>query len=167
MNVRTLNVDLTKQESSKEIIFEKISKPWFIPESTNLLEQLVAFKKRKEHLAFVVDEYGELLGLITLEDIIEEIVGEIVDEIDIPEDEFTETKDGVIITNGEKNLRDLYKRFNLDQPYSEASTISGHILDIAKKIPLFGETVKDNYFTYKVLSHSRKQISKIEIKQIN
>ena len=167
LNVRTLNVDLTKQERSKEIIFDKISKPWFIPESTNLLEQLVAFKKRKEHLAFVVDEYGELLGLITLEDIIEEIVGEIVDEIDIPKDEFTETNDGIIITNGEQNLRDLYKHFSLNQPSSEASTISGHILEIAKKVPLFGETVKDNYFTYKVLSHSRKQISKIEINKIN
>ena len=166
LNVRSLNVDLTQQEKSKKIIFDKISKPWFIPETTNLLEQLVAFKKRKEHIAFVVDEYGELLGLITLEDIIEEIVGEIVDEIDIPEDEFTKTNDGIIITNGEKNLRDLYRHYNLDSSLSEASTISGHILDIAKRIPLFGETVKDDYFIYKVLSHSRKQISKIEISKI-
>ena len=163
LNVRSLNIDLTNQERSKKIIFDKISKPWFIPENTNLLEQLAAFKKRKEHLAFVVDEYGELLGLITLEDIIEEIVGEIVDEIDIPENEFKETNEGVIITNGEQNLRDLYKYFNLDFSSSEASTISGHILEIAKRIPLFGETVKDDYFIYKVLSHSRKQISKIEI----
>ena len=73
----------------------------------------------------------------------------------------------MIITNGEQNLRDLYKHFSLDHPASEASTISGHILEIAKKIPLFGETVKDNHFTYKVLSHSRKQISKIEINKIN
>ncbi len=166
LNVRALNVDLTNQEKSKKIIFDKISKPWFIPETTNLLEQLVAFKKRKEHIAFVVDEYGELLGLITLEDIIEEIVGEIVDEIDIPEEEFSESNDGNIITNGEKNLRDLYKHFNLESPSSEASTISGHILEIAKRIPLFGETVKDSNFKYKVLSHSRKQISKVEISQI-
>ena len=167
LNVRALNVDLSKKESSKEIIFDKISKPWFIPETTNLLEQLAAFKNKKEHIAFIVDEYGELLGLITLEDIIEEIVGEIVDEIDLPDDEFTKNKDGVIITNGEKNLRDLYKNFDLDYPVSEASTISGHILDIAKKIPLFGESVNDDYFIYKILSHSRKQISKIEIKRIN
>ena len=166
LNVRTLNIDLSNQESSKEIIFEKISKPWFIPETTNLLEQLVAFKKRKEHIAFVVDEYGELLGLITLEDIIEEIVGEIVDEIDFPDDEFKKNKDGLIIINGEKNLRDLYKHFDLDLPSSEASTISGHILEIAKRIPMYGETVKDNNFIYKILSHSRKQISKIEIIQI-
>jgi Mg2+/Co2+ transporter CorB len=166
LNVRTLNVDLSNKESSKEIIFEKISKPWFIPETTNLLEQLVAFKKRKEHIAFIVDEFGELLGLITLEDIIEEIVGEIVDEIDAPDEEFKKNNDGLILTNGEKNLRDLYKFFDHDLPSSEASTISGHILNLAKRIPLYGEAVKDEYFIYKILSHSRKQISKIEITPI-
>ena len=166
LNVRTLNIDLSKKESSKEIIFDKISKPWFIPETTNLLEQLAAFKNRKEHIAFVVDEYGELLGLITLEDIIEEIVGEIVDEIDLGNEQFTKIDDGTIITNGESNLKDLYKHFDLDAPSSEASTISGQILEIAKRIPLFGEEVKDDYFNYKVLSHSRKQISKIEVKII-
>ena len=166
LNVRALNVDLSKKESSKEIIFDKISKPWFIPETTNLLEQLAAFKNKKEHIAFVVDEYGELLGLITLEDIIEEIVGEIVDEIDLADDQFKNLNNGYIITNGEKSLKDLYKHFDLESPISEASTISGHILEIAKRIPLFGETVKDGYFIYKVLSHSRKQISKIEIKSI-
>ena len=166
LNVRTLNIDLSKKESSKEIIFEKISKPWFIPETTNLLEQLAAFKNRKEHIAFVVDEYGELLGLITLEDIIEEIVGEIVDEIDLGNEQFTTIDDGTIVTNGESNLKDLYKHFDLDAPSSEASTISGQILEIAKRIPMFGEEVKDDYFNYKVLSHSRKQISKIEVKII-
>ena len=74
--------------------------------------------------------------------------------------------DGLIITNGEKNLKDLYRHFDLDTPSSEASTISGHILELAKRIPLFGETVKDEYFIYKILSHSRKQISKIEITPI-
>ena len=166
LNVRTLNIDLSNKESSKEIIFEKISKPWFIPETTNLLEQLVAFKKRKEHIAFIVDEFGELLGLITLEDIIEEIVGEIVDEIDAPDEEFKKNNEGLILTNGEKNLRDLYKYFDHDLPSSEASTISGHILNLAKRIPLYGEAVKDEYFIYKILSHSRKQISKIEITPI-
>ena len=166
LNVRTLNIDLSKKESSKEIIFDKISKPWFIPETTNLLEQLAAFKNRKEHIAFVVDEYGELLGLITLEDIIEEIVGEIVDEIDLGNEQFTTIDDGTIVTNGESNLKDLYKHFDLDAPSSEASTISGQILEIAKRIPMFGEEVKDDYFNYKVLSHSRKQISKIEVKII-
>ena len=166
LNVRSLNIDLKNQDKSKEIIFEKIIKPWFIPETTNLLEQLVEFRKRKEHLAFVVDEYGELLGLITLEDIIEEIVGEIVDEIDIPENNFEMNSSGTIIINGEENIRDLYKKFDLEAPETEASTISGYVLEISKKIPLFGEIVGDNYFRYKVLSHSRKQISRIEISKI-
>ena len=64
LNVRTLDIELGNHERSKEKFFEKIIKPWFIPETTNLLEQLVEFRKRKEHLAFVVDEFGELLGLV-------------------------------------------------------------------------------------------------------
>ena len=167
LNVRSLNIDLSTRDSSKELIFEKINKPWFIPETTNLLDQLVEFKKRKEHLAFVVDEYGELLGLITLEDIIEEIVGEIVDEIDSPSNEFYINNKGVIITNGENNLKELYKHFDLNPPESESSTIAGYIMENTKKIPLYGETTKDNFFSYKILSHSRKQISKVEIMRIN
>ncbi len=167
LNVRALSVDLDNREKSKNIIFDKISKPWFIPNSTNLLEQLVEFRKRKEHLAFVVDEFGELLGLITLEDIIEEIVGEIVDEIDIPENDFKINNYGKIIVNGEKNIRDLFKNFDLEPPKCESSTIAGYILEISKKIPPYGETVNDSDFNYRVLSHSRKQISKIEISKIN
>ena len=167
LNVRALNIDLKNHYESKEIIFDKISNPWFIPETTNLLEQLVEFKKRKEHLAFVVDEYGELLGLITLEDIIEEIVGEIVDEIDVPENDFKVNNYGKVIINGEKNIRDLYKSFDLDPPEIESSTIAGYILDMSKKIPSYGESFKDNYFNFKILSHSKKQISKVEISKIN
>ena len=166
LNVRTLNIDLKNHNESKEIIFDKISNPWFIPETTNLLEQLIEFRKRKEHLAFVVDEFGELLGLITLEDIIEEIVGEIVDEIDIPENDFKLNNYGKIIVNGEQNVRDLYKSFDIDPPESESSTIAGYILEISKKIPFFGEIVQDKQFNYKVLSHSRKQISRVEISKI-
>ncbi len=167
LNVRALNIDLENHEKSKEIIFEKITKPWFIPETTNLLEQLVEFRRRKEHLAFVVDEYGELLGLITLEDIIEEIVGEIVDEIDIPENDFKLNNYGKVIINGEKNIRDLYKNFDLEPPENTSSTIAGYILEISKKIPSYGEIISDGSFNYKVLSHSRKQISRIEISKIS
>ena len=166
LNIRSLNIDLTTSDSSKELIFDKITKPWFVPETTNLLTQLVEFKKRKEHLSFVVDEYGELLGLITLEDIIEEIVGEIVDEIDIPINDFYLNNKGVIITNGEKNLKDLYKHFDLQPPEVESITIAGHIMEITKKIPMYGEIINDNSFSYKILSHSRKQISIVEISKI-
>tara|TARA_Y100000590_G_C15746227_1_gene1022194 strand:+ start:5286 stop:6539 length:1254 start_codon:yes stop_codon:yes gene_type:complete len=165
LDTRILDIDLTSKRSIKNEIMNHLKKPWFIPETTNLLEQLVLFKKKKEHLSLVVDEYGELLGLITLEDIIEEIVGEIVDELDIPQDEMIINNQGIIIANGSNNLKDLYKNFNLTLPESDASTLGGYVMNLAKKIPLYGEIVKDDFFTYKVLSHSRKQILKLEIQK--
>ena len=163
LDTRLLDIDMTIKSSDTNEILKFLKKPWFTPEITNLLDQLVSFKKKKEHLSLVVDEYGELLGLITLEDIIEEIVGEIIDESDIPLDEFIINKNGNIMTNGSKNIKDLYKEFNLNLPESDAITIGGYVMDLAKKIPWYGETVKDKFFTYKVLSHSRKQILKLEI----
>ena len=167
LDKRILNIDINKDLDSKNIILERLKKPWFIPETTNLLDQLVLFKKKKEHLSFVIDEYGELLGLITLEDIIEEIVGEIVDEMDPPQIEFKINSQGKMISEGGQNLKDLYKKFDLDSPESDAATIGGYVMDIAKKIPLYGEIINDEYFSYKVLSHSRKQILRLEIKKIN
>ena len=165
LDKRTLNIDINKNLDNKNIIFEHLKKPWFIPETTNLLDQLVLFKKKKEHLSFVIDEYGELLGLITLEDIIEEIVGEIVDEMDAPQIEFKINSQGKIISEGGQNLKDLYKKFDLDSPESDAATIGGYVMDLAKKIPLYGEIINDEYFSYKVLSHSRRQILRLEIKK--
>ena len=166
LNIRSLNIDMKNHLNNKKIILEKIVKPWFIPSSTNLLDQLVEFKKKKEHLAFVVDEYGELLGIISLEDIIEEIVGEIVDEIDAPEKKFILNNKGVIVAEGNQNIKDLYKKFDLDVPEIESSTIAGHVMDLAKKIPMYGEIVKDSKFNYKIISHSRKQILRLEITKI-
>ena len=147
-------------------ILENLKKPWFIPETTNLLDQLVSFKKRKEHLSFIIDEYGELLGLITLEDIIEEIVGEIIDEMDAPQSEFKINSQGKIIADGSRNIKDLYREFDLESPETDASTLGGYVMNLAKKIPLYGEIVNDKNFKYKVLSHSRKQIHRLEITKI-
>ena len=166
LNIRTLDIDIKNSKNDKKIILKKMSKPWFIPASTNLLDQLVEFKKRKEHLAFVIDEYGELLGIISLEDIIEEIVGEILDEIDVPQKSFTINSQGKIIAEGNQNIKDLYREFNLNLPSSESTTIAGYVMDLAKKIPMYGEIIKDEYFHYKIISHSRKQIHRLEILKI-
>ena len=167
LDTRILNIDINKNLDSKNIIIERLKKPWYVPETTNLLDQLVLFKKKKEHLSFVIDEYGVLLGLITLEDIIEEIVGEIVDEMDAPQIEFKINSQGQIMSEGGQNIKDLYKKFNLESPKSDATTLGGYVMDLAKKIPLYGDSVSDNYFSYKVLSHSRKQILRLEITKIN
>ena len=166
LNIRALNIDFHDHLNNKQNFLEKISKPWFIPSSTNLLDQLVEFKKKKEHLAFVIDEYGELLGIISLEDIIEEIVGEIVDEIDAPEKKFSINSQGKIIAEGNQNIKDLYREFELETPNSESTTIAGYVMDLAKKIPLYGEVIKDDNFSYKITSHSRKQILRLEISKI-
>ena len=165
---RTLNIGIDSSENKKDkkIILSFLKKPWFIPETTNLLDQLVSFKKKREHLSFVVDEYGELLGLITLEDIIEEIVGEIVDELDSPISTFGFNNEGKIISDGSINIKDLYKEFNLELKETEAITLGGYVMNIAKRIPLYGEIVRDDFFEYKVLSHSRKQILRLEISKI-
>jgi len=167
LNIRNLDIDIKNNINNKQSVLDKINKPWFIPSSTNLLDQLVEFKKRKEHLAFVIDEYGELLGLISLEDIIEEIVGEIVDEIDAPLLKFSINNQGKINVEGTQNIKDLYKEFGLDLPDTDSSTIAGYVMDIAKKIPLYGEIINDQYFAYRITSHSRKQILRLEISKIN
>ena len=166
LDKRSLQFDSSLYEENKNNFMQLINKPWFIPETTNLLDQLVAFKKNKEHLSFVVDEYGELLGLITLEDIIEEIVGEIIDEFDAPLLEFKLNNQGKIISDGSMNIKDLYKEFNLNLSESDAITIGGYVMNLAKRIPLYGEIIKDDYFNYKILSHSRKQILRLEISKI-
>ena len=167
LDKRSLNLDLSIDKDGKNKIINLLKKPWFIPATTNLLDQLVMFRNKKEHLSFVVDEYGELLGLITLEDIIEEIVGEIVDELDSPPLEFITNTEGKIISDGKMNIKDLYNKFNLELEDKEASTIGGYVMNLSKKIPLYGESVTDKFFAYKVLSHSRKQIHRIEISKIN
>lgn len=163
LDTRLLDIDMTIKSSVIDAVVKLLTKPWFTPKTTNLLDQLVSFREKKEHLSLIVDEYGELLGLLSLEDIIEEIVGEIIDESDTPQDEFNINKNGNIIANGSKNIKDLYKEFNLKLPESDATTIGGYVMNLAKKIPLYGETIKDESFTYKILSHSRKQILKLEI----
>ena len=155
LNIRTLNIDIKNYSDDKSIILNKINKPWFIPSSTNLLDQLVEFREKKEHLAFVIDEYGELLGLITLEDIIE--------EIDPPQKLFEFNTQNKIIAEGNQNIKDLYKKFNIELPETESTTLAGYIMDIAKRIPLYGETINDEFFSFKIISHSRKQIQRVEI----
>ena len=100
-------------------------KPWFVPETTNLLEQLSAFRDRHAHFALVVDEYGALMGLVTLEDILEEIVGPITDESDIATGGIRQRADGSYIVEGTMTIRDLNRDLDWQLPDEEASTIAG------------------------------------------
>ncbi|TIX53420.1 MAG: CBS domain-containing protein, partial [Mesorhizobium sp.] len=109
---------------SKIDVMKIASKPWFVPDTTTLQEQLNAFLRRKAHFAVVVDEYGEVEGLVTLEDIIEEIVGEIADEHDIDVQGVKQEADGSVVVDGTVSIRDLNRALAWDLPDEEATTIA-------------------------------------------
>lgn len=137
--------------------------PWFVPETTSLREQLKMFLARKAHFALVVDEYGALMGIITLEDILEEIVGDITDEHDRLDSSIKQLKDGCIIADGTTPLRDLNRQFNWNLSDDEAITIAGYIIDQAELIPLPGQAFDINGFKMEVLKRTRNQITLVKI----
>jgi magnesium and cobalt exporter, CNNM family len=116
-----------------------LREPWFIPETTSLKDQLAAFLKRQNHFALVVDEYGALQGLVTLEDILEEIVGEIEDEHDVVAPGVKPAPDGSVLVEGSVTIRDLNRAMNWDLPDDEAVTVAGLLIHEAQAIPEVGQ----------------------------
>ncbi len=139
------------------------SPPWFIPESTSLLEQLQAFRKRREHFALVVDEYGSLLGVVTLEDIIEEIVGDISDEHYVLAAAVRPQGDGSYIVAGEATLRDLNREFDWRLPDEDAATLAGLLLHESRIIPDVGQVFLFHGFRFEVLRRQRNQIASVRV----
>jgi len=138
--------------------------PWFVPETSTLIEQLNAFRERREHFALVVDEYGALMGLVTLEDILEEIVGEIADEHDVETSEALRPQpDGSLIVDGTMTLRDLNRYGDWDLPDDEAATIAGLLIHEARRIPEVGERFSFYGFRFEVLRRHRNQITALRI----
>lgn len=137
--------------------------PWFIPDATRLLDQLQAFRARREHFALVVDEYGTLQGVVTLEDILEEIVGDISDEHDITVSGVRPQPDGSYIINGDVTLRDLNRQFDWSLPDDEASTVAGLVLHESRSIPEPGQTFAFHGFRFEVLRRHRNQITALKV----
>jgi Mg2+/Co2+ transporter CorB len=139
------------------------AEPWFIPDTATLLEQLQAFRARREHFAVVVDEYGALMGIVTLEDILEEIVGEIADEHDQPIQGVRKQADGTLLVNGTVAIRDVNREFEWDLPDDNAATIAGLILHEARKIPDVGQTYTFYGFRFDIIRRQRNQIMQVRI----
>lgn len=139
------------------------SSPWFVPESTDLLEQLQAFRHRREHFALVVDEYGAIMGIVTLEDILEEIVGDISDEHDVTVRGVRAQEDGSYIVDGNVTIRDLNRQFEWDLPDEEAATIAGLVLYEVRLIPEVGQTFMLAGFRFEILRRHRNQITLLRI----
>ena len=137
--------------------------PWFIPDGTTLLAQLQAFRSRREHFALVVDEYGTLQGVVTLEDIIEEIVGDISDETDVLATGVRPQPDGSFIVNGDVTLRDLNREYDWRLPDENASTVAGLLLHESRMIPDAGQHFLFHGFRFEVLRRVRNQLTSIRI----
>ena len=150
----------------KNINLEKImQRPWFIPETTSLSSQLNAFREKQQQLAFVVDEYGVLQGLVTLEDILEEIVGQIEDEHDSPSIKHQSDNKGNIHVNGDVTIRDLNRLHNLKFPEEEASTIAGLVINLAKRIPEKGEHFFIKNYLLTITSRTKTRVTKVQIRK--
>jgi len=137
--------------------------PWFIPESTVLFDQLQAFRARHEHFAIVVDEYGALRGIVTLEDIIEEITGDIEDEHDAIKRGVVQREDGSLICQGDVPIRDLNREFGWGLPEDVAITIAGLVLHEARRIPEVGQTYAFYGFRFEILKREGTRIAELRI----
>ncbi|MEM9288453.1 MAG: HlyC/CorC family transporter [Pseudomonadota bacterium] len=141
-----------------------MAEPWFVPETTSLREQLDAFTARKNHFAIVVDEYGVILGLVTLEDILEEIVGDIADEYDTFEtDGITFNGDGTITVEGTVTIRDLNRRMDWTLPDEDAATVAGLLINEARVIPVKGQSFDFFERRFEVLRRQRNQVTLLKI----
>ncbi len=150
-------------DSTKVNIEEIMGAPWFVPDTRPLEDQLKAFLRRKTHFAIVVDEYGEVQGLITLEDIIEEIIGDINDEHDHETAGIKQQADGSYIVDGSVPLRDLNRTFNWNLPDEEATTLAGLVIHDARMIPDVAQVFNFHGFRFEVLKKRRHQVVSIRL----
>ena len=137
--------------------------PWFVPDTTTLLAQLQAFRKRREHFALVVDEYGALRGVVTLEDILEEIVGDIEDEHDTELEGIKAESDGSFIVDGTVTVRDINRQCGWRLPDDVAATVAGLVLHEARRIPEPGQVFVFHGFRFEVLERQRNQIRLLKV----
>jgi Mg2+/Co2+ transporter CorB len=142
-------------------------KPWFVPDTTTLQEQLNAFLRRKAHFAIVVDEYGEVEGLVTLGDIIEEIVGEIADESDIDLAGVKKEADGSVVVDGTVPIRDLNRALDWDLPDEEATTIAGLVIHETQSIPDEKQAFTFHGKRFVVMKRDKNRIARLRIRPVD
>jgi Mg2+/Co2+ transporter CorB len=140
--------------------------PWFVPDIRPLDEQLKAFRRRKTPFALVVDEYGEVMGLVTLEDILEEIVGDITDEHDVPLPGVRPQPDGSVNVDGNVPIRDLNRVMDWHLPDDEATTVAGLVIHEARSIPEPGQTFTFHGFRFRVLRREKNRITALRIRPL-
>jgi Mg2+/Co2+ transporter CorB len=150
-------------DTSKLGLNDIMTPAWFVPDTRPLEDQLNAFLRRKVQLAVVVDEYGEVQGLVTLEDILEEIVGDIKDEFDGVATGVRKTRDGSFVVDGAVPIRDLNRSFDWRLPDQEATTLAGLVIHEARMIPESGQAFSFHGFRFEVLKKRKQQVTSIKV----
>jgi Mg2+/Co2+ transporter CorB len=143
-----------------------LTPPWYVPDTRPVSEQLKAFRRRKTPFSLVVDEYGEVEGLVTLEDILEEIVGDITDEHDVAMPGVRKQPDGSINVDGAVPIRDLNRVMDWNLPDEEATTIAGLVIHEARSIPEVGQSFTFHGFRFRVLRRARNRITALRIQPL-
>lgn len=151
---------------SIEEILSAASEPWFIPETTTLIDQLAAFRRRRNHVALVVDEYGDLMGLVTLEDILEEIVGQIYDETDKLVQGIKSLADGTYKVKGNVTIRDLNRRLGWKLPDENAATVAGLVMYEAQTVPDEGQAFQFYDCEFTILKRNGNQITFLQLRKL-
>jgi Mg2+/Co2+ transporter CorB len=143
-------------------------KPYFVPDTTSLDEQMREFLKRRTHFALVVDEYGGLQGLITLEDILEEIVGEITDEFDVVDKSSLIARDGPhgAVVDGAMTIRDLNREMDWALPDDEANTVAGLVIHEAQTIPAVGQVFRFHGYRIEVVARRENRITRLKFRKL-
>ena len=163
LNVKDLLRFWSKPFQEEDII-SILRKTYYIPETKNIHLLLHELKEKKSHMAIVIDEYGGTSGLVTLEDLIEEIVGEIKDEHDIEENPFTKLHDGDILVDSRVEIEDFEEYFGLKVPEGQFETLGGFIFYLIKKIPVVGETVTYKNLKITIEAADERSIKKVRIR---
>jgi Mg2+/Co2+ transporter CorB len=166
---RVLRQNSGKSDALSELDVMKVAmKPYFVPETTTLDEQMREFLKRRTHFAIVVDEYGAIQGLITLEDIIEEIVGDITDEFDVVQKEEALSRDenGDYVVDGAMTIRDLNRAMDWHLPDDEANTIAGLVIHEAQMIPAEGQAFSFHGFRFEVAAKRENRLTRLKVRPL-
>ena len=157
------NLDQPQGEAMTFNVLDIAAEPYFVPETTLLIDQLQAFRKRREHFAIVVDEYGDFRGIVTLEDILEEIVGDIDDEHDVTLSGLRHQSDGSYIADGHLTIRDLNRALNWDLPDDDATTIAGLVIAETRIIPQAGQEFRFHGTRFRVLRRTKNKLDRIRV----
>lgn len=165
LHMRELLASIHKhgRKMDKSVIEQALKPPWFVPKTTALKDQLRAFRSKHTHVALVVDEYGALLGLVTLEDILEEIVGKIEDEHDKEQQSIIPLPSGAYVIEGDTGIREINRELDWKLPEEEANTIAGLILERVRSIPQRHESFTFDGMRFEIMRVDKNQIKSIRV----